>query len=82
MGNGPLGVIWQVTVTKVYGRLTWRFVFGGKNRRRGLAMNGKGKGLTVGTDSSYGMGLRLRCKWDKWAQWRVTSRGDGLSGNM
>jgi hypothetical protein len=24
MGNGPLGVTWQVTVTKVYGRLMWR----------------------------------------------------------
>jgi hypothetical protein len=29
-------------------------------------MNGKGKGLTAGTDSSYGMGLNPEDKWDKW----------------
>jgi hypothetical protein len=49
-----------MTVAKAYGEVTWRQVIGGKSRRRGLAMNGKGKGLTAGTDSSYGMGLQTR----------------------
>jgi hypothetical protein len=47
MDNGPLGVIWQVTVTKVYGRLTWRLVIGGKSRQRRLFMSEGG----YGTDS-------------------------------
>ena len=37
MGNGPLGVIWKVMVTKVYGRLTWRFVIGGKVAKKGCS---------------------------------------------
>jgi len=47
-----------MTVTKAYGEVTWRQVIGGKSRRRGLTMNGNGKGLTAGTDSSYGTGLQ------------------------
>jgi hypothetical protein len=39
MDNRPLGVIWQVTVTKVYRRLTWRLVIGGEIRQRGLLMS-------------------------------------------
>jgi hypothetical protein len=39
MDNGPLGVIWQVTVTIVYGRLTWRLVIGGESHQRGLFMS-------------------------------------------
>jgi hypothetical protein len=39
MDNGPLGVIWQVTVTRVYGRLMWRLVIGGESRQRGLFMS-------------------------------------------
>jgi hypothetical protein len=38
--------------------------------------------LTPGAGSSNWMGLRPRREWDKWAQWRVTSRGDGVSGSM
>jgi hypothetical protein len=38
--------------------------------------------LTPGAGSSNGMGLRPRCEWDKWVQWRVTSRGDGVSESM
>ena len=37
MDNGPLGVIWQVMVTKVYGRLTWRFVIGDKVTKEGCS---------------------------------------------
>jgi len=55
MDNGPLGVRWQVTVAKTYGRVTWRLVSGGKSRNKGLVMIGKGKVLTAGTDISYGM---------------------------
>jgi hypothetical protein len=29
---------------------------GSESRHKGLIMSGKGKGLTAGTDSSYGMG--------------------------
>jgi hypothetical protein len=47
MDNGPLGVIWQVTVTIVYGRLTWRLVIGGESHQRGLFMS---EG-TYGTDN-------------------------------
>ena len=38
--------------------------------------------LTPGDGSGNGMGLRARRKWDKWARWRVTSRGDGVSDSM
>jgi hypothetical protein len=34
--NGPLGMSWQMTVAKVYGRVTWRLVIGGKSRQKGL----------------------------------------------
>jgi hypothetical protein len=44
MDNGPLGVIWQVTVTKVYGQLTWRLVIGGKSHQRRLFMSEGGYG--------------------------------------
>jgi hypothetical protein len=71
-----------MTVAKAYGRVTWRLVIGGKSRQRGLVMNGKGKGLTAGTDSSYGMGHDPGNKWDKWTQWRMTSMSDGLSDSM
>jgi hypothetical protein len=37
MDNGPLVVIWQVTVAKVYGRLTWRFVIGGEVAKGGCS---------------------------------------------
>jgi hypothetical protein len=53
--TGHLGVRWQVTVAKTYGRVTWRLVIGGKSRNRGPVMSEKGKGLTAGTDNSYGM---------------------------
>jgi hypothetical protein len=54
--TGHLGVRWQVTVAKTYGRVTWRLVIGGKNRNKGLVISEKGKVLTAGIDSSYGMG--------------------------
>jgi hypothetical protein len=73
---------WQMTVANTYERVTWRLVIGGKSRQRGLAMNGKGKGLTVGTNDSYGMGHDPRNKWDKWTQWRMMSMSDGLSDSM
>jgi hypothetical protein len=38
--------------------------------------------LTPGAGSNNGMGLRSRRKWDKWAQWRVASRGNGVSVSM
>ena len=37
--NGPLGMSWQMTVAKVYGRVTWRLVIGGKSRQKGLFMS-------------------------------------------
>jgi hypothetical protein len=36
--------------------VTWRLGIGGKSRNKGLVMSEKGKGLTAGTDNSYGMG--------------------------
>jgi hypothetical protein len=50
---------------------------GSESRHKGLIMSGKGKGLTVGIDSSYGMGHDPRNKWNKWTQWRMTSMSDG-----
>jgi hypothetical protein len=50
---------------------------GSESRHKGLVMSGKGKGLTAGTDSSYGMGHDPGNKWDKWTQWRMTSMSDG-----
>jgi hypothetical protein len=44
MDNEPLGVIWQVTVTRVYRRLTWRLVIGGKSHQSRLFMNEGGYG--------------------------------------
>jgi hypothetical protein len=35
--------------------------------------------LTSGDGGSNGMGLRPRCEWDKWAQWREMSCVDGVS---
>jgi hypothetical protein len=64
--NGPLGMSWQMTVAKVYGRVTWRLVIGGKSRQKGLFMSEGLKVLTTWTDSSYGMGLKPGSKWDKW----------------
>jgi hypothetical protein len=40
--TGHLGVRWQVTVAKTYGRVTWRLVIGGKSRNKGLFMSEKG----------------------------------------
>ena len=45
-----------MTVAKTYGWVTWRLVIGGKSRNKGLFMSEKGKVLTAGNDSSYGMG--------------------------
>jgi hypothetical protein len=42
--NGALGMSWQMTIVKVYGRLTWRFVIGGKSRQRRLSMSEGGYG--------------------------------------
>jgi hypothetical protein len=53
---GHLGVRWQVTVAKTYGRVTWLLGIGGESCDKGLVMSEKGKGLTAGTDNSYGMG--------------------------
>jgi hypothetical protein len=56
MDNGPLGMKWQVTVTKAYGRVTWQPGIGGKSRNKGLFMSERGEGLIAGADSSYEMG--------------------------
>ena len=36
--------------------------------------------LTPGAGSNNGMGLRSRRKWDKWAQWMVTSECQAACG--
>ena len=56
---GHLGMRWQVKVAQTYGWMTWRLDIGGKSRNKGLVMSEKGKGLTAGTDNSYGMGHNL-----------------------
>jgi hypothetical protein len=59
MDNGPLGMRWQVTVAKAYGRVMWRPGIGGKSHNKGLLMSERGEGLTTGTDNSYGIGRIL-----------------------
>jgi hypothetical protein len=54
--TGHLWVRWQVTVVETYGRVMWRLGIGGKSRNKGLVMSERGRGLTTGTDNSYGMG--------------------------
>jgi hypothetical protein len=75
--TGHLGVRWQVTVAKTYGRVTWRLGLEVKVANKGLFMSEKGEGLTTGTDSSYGIGHDLGIKRNKWHQWRMTSLSDG-----
>ena len=69
MDNGPLGMRWQVTVAKAYGRVTWRKGVGGKSRDKGLFMSERGEGLTGGIGSIYGMGHNSE-----------TSGASGISG--
>jgi hypothetical protein len=57
-------------------------VIGGKVAKGGCSWVKGVMALTPGAGSSNGMGLRPKRKWDKWAQWRVTSRGDGVSESM
>jgi hypothetical protein len=59
MDNGPLGMRWQVTVAKAYRRVMWRPGIGGKSHNKGLLMSEWGEGLTIGTDTIYGIGRIL-----------------------
>jgi hypothetical protein len=47
MDNGPLGMMWQVTVAKEYKRVTWQPGIVVKSHNKGLFMSERGEGLTT-----------------------------------